>query len=86
MHYGSRSKAPRLEPFSGRPATWNLANALICLFALAVLSVPEPASASSAAPGVLVLHSNQRVTPAAIVIENTLRKVVPEKLKQRVEF
>lgn len=35
--------------------------------------------------GVLILHSNLRVTPAAVVIENTLRKVVPEALHQPVE-
>ena len=36
--------------------------------------------------GVLIIHSNQRPTPAAIVIEDTLRKVVPEGLERPVEI
>jgi len=36
------------------------------------------AGAAAAAPGVLILHSNQRPTPAQVVIEDTLRTVVPQ--------
>jgi C4-dicarboxylate-specific signal transduction histidine kinase len=38
-----------------------------------------------AADGVLILHSNQRVTPAAIIVENELRKIVPEALQRPVD-
>ena len=48
-----------------------LSAALLVLASLA-------ADAVSAAPGVLILHSNQRPTPAQVVIEDTLRTVVPE--------
>src|SRR5207344_220767 len=36
--------------------------------------------------GVLVIHSNQRPTPAAVIIEDTLRKAVPDALKRPVEI
>ncbi len=36
--------------------------------------------------GVLILHSNQRPTPAAVVIEDTLRSVVPRGLQRDVEI
>jgi len=46
------------------------------------------ASLAAATPtdGILIIHSNQRVTPAAIVIEDTLRKVVPEALQRPIEI
>jgi C4-dicarboxylate-specific signal transduction histidine kinase len=43
-------------------------------------------AAETRAPGVLIIHSNQRPTPAAIVIEETLRKVVPEGFNAPVEL
>ena len=43
-------------------------------------------AAAATSEGVLVIHSNQRATPAAIVIENTLGKVVPEALQRPVEL
>ena len=48
-----------------------LAVALLVLASLA-------ARAAAAAPGVLILHSNQRPTPSQVVIEDTLRTVVPQ--------
>jgi len=38
------------------------------------------------APGVLIIHSNQRPTAAAGVIEDTLRKVIPGEFGQPVEL
>ena len=43
-------------------------------------------SAAATSEGVLVIHSNQRATPAAIVIETTLGKVVPEALQRPVQL
>src|SRR6185295_14457973 len=47
--------------------------------ALAVFVISTLASHAADSPptGVLILHSNQRPTPAAIAIEETLRRVVP---------
>src|SRR5215510_6172216 len=48
---------------------------------------PESAHAASpATPGVLILHSNQRPTPAGVVVEDTLRTVVPGEFKRPVEL
>jgi len=44
------------------------------------------AYAAALPEGVLVIHSNQRPTPAAIIIEDTLRKAVPDGLKRPVEL
>ena len=43
----------------------------------------QPA-AEAVPPGVLIIHSNQRPTAAGIVIEDTLRTVVPAALKRPV--
>ena len=43
-------------------------------------------AADNATPGVLILHSNQRPTPAQIVIEDTLRSVVPNALNGPVQL
>jgi signal transduction histidine kinase len=53
----------------------------------AALLVFATDAAETASPeGVLIIHSNQRPTPAAIVIEDTLRKVVPDTLGRPVEL
>lgn len=44
------------------------------------------AGATAAAPGVLILHSNQRPTPAQVVIDDTLRNVVQDDLKRPVQL
>jgi C4-dicarboxylate-specific signal transduction histidine kinase len=49
------------------------------------LSLAVPA-AWAASPGVLIIHSNQRPTPAAIVIEDSLRNVVPVGFGRPVEI
>ena len=56
--------------------------------ALAAVLFAFAARADAAAPpdGVLVIHSNQRPTPAAVIIDDTLRKVVPDALKRPVEI
>ena len=36
-------------------------------------------------PAVLIVHSNQRPTPAAVVIEDTLRGTIPAQLRRPVE-
>jgi len=43
-------------------------------------------AAETAPPGVLILHSNQRPTPAQVVIEDTLRTVVPAGFKRPVQL
>jgi len=56
---------------------------------VAVLMGVQPSvvrAAESTTPGVLILHSNQRPTPAQIVIEDTLRAVVPEGLQGPVQI
>src|SRR4029450_1103793 len=44
--------------------------------------------AHAAAPpdGILVIHSNQRPTPAQVIIDDTLRAVVPQELKRPVNL
>ncbi len=56
--------------------------------ALALLAIGALAAhaAETAPPGVLIIHSNQRPTLAAIVIEDTLRRVVPDLLQRPVEM
>ena len=49
-----------------------------------LLVLAAAATAAATDEGVLVIHSNQRATPAAIVIENTLGKAVPEALQRPV--
>jgi len=43
-------------------------------------------AADATAPGVLIIHANQRPTPAAMVIEDTLRSVVSDGVKRPVEL
>lgn len=57
-----------------------VALAVFVMWAL-VAHAAEPAST-----GVLIVHSNQRITPAGIVIENTLRSLVPGALQRPVEL
>ena len=52
----------------------------------ALLVLALHAGAADLPEGVLVIHSNQRPTPAAIIIEDTLRKAVPDGLKRPVEI
>jgi signal transduction histidine kinase len=42
--------------------------------------------AERSAPGVLILHSNQQPTPAQVIIDGAIRKVVPEEFKRPVEI
>ena len=71
-----------IEPL---PATRVLRKFKVALSA-ACLVVAAHTHAASPPDGVLVIHSNQRPTPAAIVIEDTLRKRVPEALQRPVEI
>ena len=69
-------------PFAVTRALFGFGLALSAvLFAFAVR-----ADAATPPEGVLVIHSNQRPTPAAILIEDTLRKVVPDALQRPVEI
>jgi signal transduction histidine kinase len=43
-------------------------------------------AAENTPPGVLILHSNQRPTPGQVIIEDTLRAVVPQELKRPVQL
>jgi signal transduction histidine kinase len=61
--------------------------AAMCMAVLAALLVRTAESAAGSEPttlGVLILHSNQRPTAAGIVIEDTLRSVVPKSTKHEV--
>lgn len=61
--------------------------AALAAIALSVALLALATAAAAATPeGVLVIHSNQRATPAAIVIETTLGKVVPEALQRPIEI
>jgi len=56
------------------------------LLSAALLAFAALADAATPSDGVLIIHSNQRVTPAAMVIENTLRTEVPDALQRHVDF
>jgi hypothetical protein len=43
-------------------------------------------AAETAPPGVLILYSNQRPTPAQVIVEDTLRTVVADGFKRPVEL
>src|SRR6476659_4030107 len=58
-------------------------HALPAAFAVALTLLPSLAGATE---GVLIVHSNQRITPAGVVIENTLRGVVAGGIKRPVEI
>ena len=81
----------RVSPFMGRVECRPSRRASDALFALSTTLAAVAlstvllafaslaAGAADTAPGVLIIHSNQRATPAAVVIENTLGSVVPER-------
>ncbi len=52
----------------------------------ATLLIFTASAAENTAPGVLILHSNQRPTPAQVIIDDTLRAVVPQELKRPVHL
>jgi len=58
-------------------------HALPAAFAVALTLLPSLAGATE---GVLIVHSNQRITPAGVVIENTIRSAVPSALARPVEI
>jgi C4-dicarboxylate-specific signal transduction histidine kinase len=58
-------------------------HALRAAFSAALLLLP---ALVAAADGVLILYSNQRPTPAQVIIEDTLRSVVADKLKGTVQI
>jgi signal transduction histidine kinase/ABC-type uncharacterized transport system substrate-binding protein len=53
--------------------------------AATLLVFPAHAAETTLPDGVLILHSNQRPTPAAVIIEDTLRKVMHDTLGRPVE-
>jgi ABC-type uncharacterized transport system substrate-binding protein len=62
-------------------------NAVLALIVLSIVAVEsEVRAAESGVPGVLILHSNQRPTPSQVVIDDTLRAVVPQELKRPVQL
>jgi signal transduction histidine kinase len=66
-------------------ASKGMVSAAIALSAT-VLVLAAHAAETTTPEGVLIIHSNQRPTPAAIVVEDTLRKVVPDALGRPVEL
>ena len=57
----------------------------VTLFAT-VLLFGTTMAAAAVPDGILIIHSNQRPTPAAIVIEDTMRRAVPDLLQRPVEI
>ena len=70
---------------SGAPSALSAKLAAVALSTV-LLAFASLAAAAAAAPGVLVIHSNQRATPAAVVIENTLGSVVPDAVRGPVDM
>jgi C4-dicarboxylate-specific signal transduction histidine kinase len=68
------------------PISSNTASVAVALSAVLLVLASLAADAIAAAPGVLILHSNQRPTPAQVVIEDTLRTVVPEGFQAPVQL
>jgi C4-dicarboxylate-specific signal transduction histidine kinase/ABC-type uncharacterized transport system substrate-binding protein len=60
------------------------ASAAVALSAALLIFAAQ--AAESTAPGVLILHSNQRPTPAQVIIDDTMRAVVPQELKRSVNL
>ena len=95
IHFSAKSTAAAPRGMDDMPAedqfgrSNRLANSRRAIAALAVLVMMSALAAHGAEPastGVLILHSNQRPTPAAVAIEETLRRVVPEDYKHPVEL
>src|SRR5262245_54702530 len=62
------------------------AAAAVLLAALVAISHCAAHAADTQAPGVLILHSNQRPTPAGIVVDDILRSAVPQGYQRPVTF
>jgi signal transduction histidine kinase len=77
-----RPNAARKGSLAGRSAKV-LARMGLCATAVFAFAAH---GADRSAPGVLILHSNQQPTPAQVIIDNALRKVVPEAFKRPVEL
>ncbi len=74
-------------PIGLRPLSIDLREAAARVaFVLLSAVLAGRAGAAVPAPGVLILHSNQRPTPAQVVIDDTLREVVPEALGRPVRI
>jgi C4-dicarboxylate-specific signal transduction histidine kinase len=68
-----------------RPAlAWRTVNVRVLIGLCVALLAFVARGADEPAAGVLILHSNQRPTPAQIVIEDTLRTVVPSEFARPV--
>jgi C4-dicarboxylate-specific signal transduction histidine kinase len=67
-----------------RVAATNAALALVAVSFAAPYTGAQ--AAENTAPGVLILHSNQRPTPAQVIIDDTLRAVVPQEVKRPVQL
>jgi signal transduction histidine kinase len=52
----------------------------------AALFIFTASAAESTVPGVLIIHSNQRPTPAQVIIDDTLRAVVSQEFKRPVSL
>src|SRR5215831_886834 len=61
-------------------------HALAAIVVLLTMIAAAAWAADGETPGVLILHSNQRPTPAAVVIEDTLRTKIPGVLQRPVEL
>ena len=60
---------------------------LLALVAVGLIAgLPRASLAADPALGVLILHSNQRATPAQVIVDDTLRSVVGADFKQPVQL
>jgi hypothetical protein len=71
---------------SGRYALSALVRCATAALASLVVGALAAYAAETTPPGVLILHSNQRPTPAQVIIDDTLRAVVPQELKRPVNL
>jgi signal transduction histidine kinase len=53
---------------------------------VAMLALAGHAAETTTREGVLIIHSNQRPTPAAVIVEDTLRKVLNDKFARPIEI
>src|SRR4029453_6921610 len=81
-----KAHGPRARSLSGSVLVGPRAAYAAVALSAALLGFVAHAAETPTPEGVLIIHSNQRPTPAAMVIEDTLRKVVPDTLGRPVEL
>lgn len=81
-----KAHGPRARSLSGSVLVGSRsAFAAVALSAALLVFVARDAG-STTPEGVLILHSNQRPTPGQVIIDDTLRAIVPRELKRPVQL